>query len=323
MVKNKKITGIIAGTLAVIILVGSSFALFTARGMTKSGNTTARFNIEIENTVNPEGNMVPGDIRTLKYDVKSYGNVSTDVRETIIVNVPNGREDFVADGTTGQSQFDIYLASDVSQDATGAYVPNADAQPLQTKTIVDGKTIKYQPAEYTLNENEVQAHDYVVLFKKDASNMWKQQMVNFSVMVEAKQNANNAADWSEVETIEYTMASGQTLNVVVDEDDAFIRLMADGKLVASNFEDSSLTSAMMTAGQTATYTATQFGEDVEVALAVSGDGAQYITITDNVVSVASDAVASGDETEYLNTTLTITINGVEQTRELVVMVFPE
>lgn len=322
MVKNKKITALVAGALAAILLLGTSFALFTARNSVQSNATTASLNIEIIETETPEGNMLPGDMRTFKYKVQSRGNVDTDIRETIVINAPSGREAFEADTITGQSQFDLYLASDVEQDATGAYLPKEGATPIAVKTIVDGKTIKYQPEIYTLSANEIQEHDYVVVFKKDASNMWKQQEIKFSVVVEAKQNANTAADWSEVETVQYTMGSGLVIDVVVDEDDEFIRVMVDGSLAAQNFEEAFFASTMMQPGMRNTYVATQFGQEVPVELSVSGEGAQYLTIEDNAVFITNDSFASGNSPEYFDAELSITINGTVKTRAMTVVLYP-
>ena len=299
MVKNKKITGIVAGTLAAAILLGASFALFTDREEIETSAQAARFQIMV-NDINVDANLeqvLPGDSLDLHYEVINQSSVQADIRQTLVLHATDsgsleGNEKFVgfdtALGATDQSEFDIYLASDVSQDATGAYVPNADATPLQVKEVVDANTIKYTIASETYDVDETTDHDYVIIFKKSADNSWKYAHLEVEVVAEAKQTTNNASDWSEVQKISYTAAEGYDMEVVVSETDLMHKIEykhEDSKhIVCSMMEYGMVGSMGYSSGAVLDFDVIQLGVEKDFTMTVSDNLAPYLTVENDILT---------------------------------------
>mgnify|MGYP003288756875 CR=1 FL=1 len=214
MFKNK--ASIVSVIVAIALVLGASMAYFTDYATTSTNGTAGTVAIDLAsniNFLNDEGLDIlnPGDMRDAGFDVTNMGNKSIDVRETIALTAfdRDGQPmDFTGDAAT-QSEFDLYLRDDVSFVEGYGYQPNADAQPLQVKSI-DGNVITYVTPEYSLNGNSdeydevetvegvdsfVKENDYVLVFKGEAGNAWQASSIVMDVIVEAKQHENTASGW--------------------------------------------------------------------------------------------------------------------------------
>ena len=202
--------------LAVAILFGCSLAYFTDYATTSTSGTAGTVALSMDsdiNLLNADGMDIinPGDMRDGSFSVTNEGNKSIDVRSTIVLTtVSNTGYDlaFTGDATT-QSEYDLYLASDVELVEGYGYQPKDGAQPLQVKSV-DGNTITYVLPEYSLNGNsdrydEVETidgvnafsydYDFVFVMKGSAGNEWQNSAVSIDVLVEAKQHENTNAGW--------------------------------------------------------------------------------------------------------------------------------
>ena len=165
------------------------------------------------NLLNPDGKDIinPGDMRDGSFTVTNEGNKSIDVRTTIALTAQahDGTPlTFTGDSET-QSEYDLYLASDVEFVEGYGYMPKEGAKPLQVKSI-NNDIITYVVPEYVLNGNsdkydEVETVDgvtefthtneFVFVMKGGAGNEWQDSSVSLDVLVEAKQHENTAAGW--------------------------------------------------------------------------------------------------------------------------------
>ena len=212
--KNK--VSIVAVIVAVALVLGSTMAYFTDYVTTSTKGTAGTVAIDLAsniNFLNDEGLDIlnPGDQRDAGFDVTNMGNKSIDVRETIALTAfdRDGQPMAFTGDAASQSEFDLYLRDDVSFVEGYGYQPNADAQPLQVKSI-DGNVITYVTPEYSLNGNSdeydevetvdgvdsfVKENDYVLVFKGEAGNAWQAASIVMDVIVEAKQHENTASGW--------------------------------------------------------------------------------------------------------------------------------
>lgn len=168
---KKRITKILAGAMALCLLVGT-FAYFTDRVEHKATGTSG--NVQIESTafagandanvlVDRDGNdnLNPGDVRDLTFTVSNMGNKAVDIRHTIKLTVTD-KAGAALDLTAidGQAEFDIYKAGDVTYTAKAGYVIAENAKPVfssdsVTNTLgasrtLTGNTITYTFADTTL-----------------------------------------------------------------------------------------------------------------------------------------------------------------------------
>ena len=234
---NKKSALVCAGVAGALVL-GASMAYFTDYAVTSAEGTAGTVAIALDSEINLlDANgmdiLNPGDQRDGAFTVTNMGNKSIDVRETIALTALDREGNpmaFTGDAET-QSEFDLYKASDVSLVEGEGYKPNADAKPLEVKSI-DGNVITYVLPEYSLNGNsdeydEVETidgvdafakeNDFVLVFKGETGNDWQASTITVDVIVEAKQHENTGAGWDIVAQEEITQGS-LTQNVVMAEE---------------------------------------------------------------------------------------------------------
>lgn len=233
----------LCAVLAIGLLVGGSFAYFSDYATSQATGTAGTVAIALDSDINlldAEGRDIlnPGDMRDGSFTVTNEGNKSIDVRTTIklIAKDHEGNAINLTGSATEQSEYDLYLASDVELVEGQGYKPKADAKPLEVKSI-DGNIITYLLPEYSLNGNsdkydEVETidgidafshdNDFVMVFKGEAGNEWQASSVTIAVLVEAKQHENTQAGWEIVAT--EVLQGGTTVvaaeNVITVQPDA-------------------------------------------------------------------------------------------------------
>lgn len=159
--KSKKsgVKSIIAFSLAIALLIGSSFAYFTDYATQSATGTAGTLSIALEsdiNLLNEDGQDIlnPGDIRSGSFTVTNMGNKSADIRTTIALTAydRDGAPIDLEGSATTQSMYDLYLAKDVEYVDGRGNIPKQGVQPLQTKNV-NGNVITYSIPEYSLNGN--------------------------------------------------------------------------------------------------------------------------------------------------------------------------
>ena len=214
--KKNSLFKAISCLLVVAVLFGCSFAYFTDYATEQATGTAGTVALSMDSNINlldANGMDIinPGDMRDGSFTVTNEGNKSIDVRTTIALTTQSNTGfdlTFSGDGTT-QSEYDLYLASDVELVEGKGYMPKDGAQPLQVKSI-DQDVITYVLPEYSLNGNsdkydEVESidgvneyshtYDFVMVMKGGATNEWQNSSVSIDVLVEAKQHENTSAGW--------------------------------------------------------------------------------------------------------------------------------
>jgi len=221
--KNVK-KAVLAGSLAAAIAAAGTAAFFTDRVETSADATAGTVDINLTSAWADVENFNPGDKADIGYSIANSGNKSVDVRERIVV------KSSVAMDTADQAEFEVYKAADVEQDANGAYIPKAGAEPVTSgadRVVSDDNTsITYNIAEYTLNgtgENAEtedgitateNASDYVLVFKGSSSNEFQGAEASIDLVTEAKQHRNTGVDtWTEISTESVTVG-GSSIDVV-------------------------------------------------------------------------------------------------------------
>lgn len=212
---SKKFAGLaIVGAVALTVI--GSMAYFTDYATTQANGTAGTVALSMDsdiNLLNAEGKDIlnPGDMRDGSFTVTNEGNKSIDVRSTIALTAKDHEGNAInfTGSATEQSEYDLYLTSDVELVEGEGYKPKAGAQPLQVKSI-EGNVITYVLPEYSLNGNsdkhaEVETidgvtefshdNDFVFVFKGAAGNEWQDSTVNIDIIVEAKQHENTSAGW--------------------------------------------------------------------------------------------------------------------------------
>ena len=216
----KKISGkaksIAAIVLAAILVLGCSFAYFTDYATTNASGTAGTVAVALDSGINlldADGHDIlnPGDMRDAGFTVTNMGNKSIDVRTTLALTAldRNGNAINFTGDAESQSEFDLYLRSDVEEVTGEGYKPLADAKPLAVKSI-NGNVITYAIADYSLNGNSdeyaevetidgvnafAKTSDYVLVFKGEAGNDWQAATITMDVLVEAKQHEHTGAGW--------------------------------------------------------------------------------------------------------------------------------
>lgn len=225
--------------LAVVMAIGvASLAYFTDNAVTSAQGTAGTVAVEMDSDINlldAQGMDIlnPGDKRDGSFKITNSGNKSIDVRTTLALTALDHEGNalaFTGDAAT-QSEFDIYLASDVELVEGRGYMPKDGATPVEVKSI-DGNVITYILPEYSLNGNsdkydEVETidgveafandYDFVVVFKGEAGNEWQDATITLDLVVEAKQHENTQAGWDVV--AQETITQGSiSKDVVMGED---------------------------------------------------------------------------------------------------------
>ncbi|MEE0929963.1 MAG: TasA family protein [Acutalibacteraceae bacterium] len=201
--------------LSCTLLMGVSMAYFTDSVTTQASATAGTVAATLNNKINlldVDGNDIigPGDIRSAKMEIVNMGNKSIDVRTTIAmtVNSEHYTLNFTGDADN-QSEYDLYLASDVELVEGYGYMPKTGAKPITVKRV-DNNVIYYDVPVFSLNGNsdeytEVETingignfkylYDYVLLFKNDTDNTWQDSVLTIDIVVESKQHENTGAGW--------------------------------------------------------------------------------------------------------------------------------
>lgn len=166
----------IALSLSCALLIGASFAYFTDYAATSAEGTVGTLSIALESDINlldAEGRDIlnPGDIRSGGFTVTNMGNKSADIRTTIALTAYDreGQPMNLSGSSTTQSEYDLYLASDVEYIEGYGNMPKEGAKPLQTK-MVNGNIITYSIPEYSLNGNN-DLHDEIETIPAEAAIM--------------------------------------------------------------------------------------------------------------------------------------------------------
>ena len=234
---NKKSALVCAGVAGALVL-GASMAYFTDYAVTSAEGTAGTVAIALDSEINLlDANgmdiLNPGDQRDGAFTVTNMGNKSIDVRETIALTALDREGNpmaFTGDAES-QSEFDLYLRSDVEEVPGEGFKPMAGAKPLAVKEI-NGNVITYTLPEYSLNGNadeyaEVETiegvdafakeNDFVLVFKGEAGNDWQAAEITVDVIVEAKQHENTGAGWDIVAQEQVSQGS-ITKDVVMAEE---------------------------------------------------------------------------------------------------------
>lgn len=221
--KNLK-RSLMVGALAGAVTLTGVMAYFTDRVDTSAHGTAGTVDLTLDANWADVVNLNPGDKIDMDYTIHNDGNKSVDVRERIIV------KSSVAMDTENQAEFEVYAASDVEQDANGAYIPKTDATPIAIDAdrvvSADDTSITYELAEYTLNGTGTGAEtedgitetskdsSYVLVFDRDAKNAFQGATVDVELVAEAKQHRNTGADTWDVVSTDNITAGGESINVV-------------------------------------------------------------------------------------------------------------
>ena len=221
--KNTK-RSLALGSLAGLMALTGAFAFFTDREQANVSATAGTVDLALTADWQDVTRFSPGDKLDLGYEIGNTGNKSIDVRERIIVKAD------VAMNTADQAEFEIYQAADVSQNASGQFVPQQGAEPIATgadRIVSDDQTaITYELAQYTLNgvgtaaeaEDGINAtsnvSDYVLVFKDSSSNKYQGAEITVDLVAEAKQHRNTGDDTWNVITTDSLTVGGGNINVV-------------------------------------------------------------------------------------------------------------
>lgn len=204
--------------LALIMLMGASFAYFSDYASTQVTGTAGTVDIELNSNINlldPDGKDIinPGDRRDGSFEVVNMGNKSVDVKTEIILSVASNfdHELTLSGDSATQSEYDLYYASDVELVEGEGWKPKAGAKPVAEKVIAeDGKSITYTLPVYALNGNSnehdevetvdgvdtfIKTEDIVMLMNGQADNLWQNSTVSIATKVYAKQHENTNAGW--------------------------------------------------------------------------------------------------------------------------------
>ena len=254
MKKNKNLKGFICMALALVMVLGSSFAYFTDRADTSASGTAGTVGVDLTSDINlldEDGKDIlnPGDLRDGSFGVENTGNKSIDVRTTIVLT-----SSVAMDKTAAQAEYELYLKDDVEFVEGKGWMPKDGAQPLEVRSISeDGKTITYNLPDYILNGNEdfgddkreiedgitTDSHDndFVLIFKAGSSNAFQDSKVQLDVLVEAKQHRNTGAGWDIVAQESYVSGAINQDAVLKaeDEDDGNIEVTPDPVVYTVSF----------------------------------------------------------------------------------------
>ena len=205
--KRHGLESLIAFSLALVLLIGSSFAYFTDYAAMSTQGTAGTVSISLDSDINllDENGMDilnPGDIRSGSFTVTNMGNKSADIRTTIALTAfdRNGDPIDLEGSATTQSMYDLYLAGDVEEVPGQGHKPKVGAQPLQTKTI-NGNVITYSIPEYSLNGNS-DLYDEVEVIAPE----------NRIVLYAAAQNFNNTITNTQIIPSQSTAVSDYEVN---------------------------------------------------------------------------------------------------------------
>lgn len=240
---GKKITGIAALSLAVVLAIGGSLAYFTDRESITASAMAGTVNISMDNVAGSLGSqgqtgenvlhdtdgkniLNPGDARGINWTTTEQGNKSVDCRDTLVLTCDKAMTAKDDDVQNNPLQFELYKADDVTgYDVAKGYTLKEGAKPLTVRTVSDDKrTITYVVDDvYTLNGNggetetsvdsNSKSRGYVLVFRDDSSNDYQNANVTVSAMVEAKQHRNTGSDWTTIAKKTFSLG-GQDVQAV-------------------------------------------------------------------------------------------------------------
>ena len=214
--RSRKIYAIIASVLAVVLLIGGTFAYFTDYATLQTSGTAGTVKIAVDdniNLLNEDGYDIlnPGDQRDVNFTVTNEGNKSVDASVVILLDVTDkdGNPITLTGDSETQSEYDIYLRDDVELLEGRGYAPKEGAKPVQIKYI-DGGFMMYELPTLQLNGNsdlhdEVETidgvnefshtYDFVLVFKGEAGNEFQASKINLEVLVDAIQHENTGGSF--------------------------------------------------------------------------------------------------------------------------------
>lgn len=221
MKKPKKLMALVLAIATVAALAVGTLAFFTDR--IQAGATATAGTLELALTNIETGtatDLKPGTGCPVNFTLSNKGNKSADIKEVLVLRSP------VAMTAGAATEFDLYLASDVTLTATGKVTIKDGKSPVATRVVAqDGKSITYTIDQFTLNGTGTAAETesgvtsnaktsaYVLVFKNTAGNSFQNITVTLDYMAQAKQHRNtNDATWSTVltETINFAGNSNYT-----------------------------------------------------------------------------------------------------------------
>ena len=228
--KKKKLGGLFALTLAVVMILGSSLAYFTDRASTSANGTAGTVDIALNPDIqltDADGKNIlnPGDARKVNFTIPNVGNKSVDIREIIKLT-----SSVTMTNTETQAEFELYKTEDVEEVTGQGWRPKSGATPLAVRTVSDDKkTITYQIPDVVLDGNhesalgnyetepeanglDTQEERYTLLFRQNSSNAFQDATVTIEKLVDAKQHRNTNADWTEFVTEQYVFQNGDQLS---------------------------------------------------------------------------------------------------------------
>lgn len=222
MFQNKKVRMIIIflSIAAILCIAGLTLSYFSDDSSIHREGTTGTLSIQLNSMINlldEDGFdiLVPGDMRSCKFEIINQGNKNMDIKTTIALTMEDTSLAFSGDGET-QSEFDLYLATDVELTEKG-YAPKEGAKPLTVKEIngnmitynvpdvaISGNKNAYAQAESINGVSHKHLYDYVLVFKNDSENIWQNDKIIIDVIVEGKQHNNTGSGWELIahETVE-------------------------------------------------------------------------------------------------------------------------
>ena len=231
-IKRKyKITAML---LAFILIFSATLALFADRASTEAEGTVGSVQLsDIDlsgKLLDEDGKNIlnPGDMRDLSFTVTNEGNMSVDVRETIVLRAFDEEGNPISFSNGNQAEFEIYHRNDVVANQYGSYSPKPGAQPLSSK-LLQGNKITYSPVRYILNGNESEnpreietgiisdskTNDYVLVYKGETDNNWQGSQLYVSALVEAIQHRNTDDENNKWQTISTKTITFGAENVLV------------------------------------------------------------------------------------------------------------
>ncbi|MEG1895375.1 MAG: leucine-rich repeat domain-containing protein, partial [Oscillospiraceae bacterium] len=239
--RRHRFTAFLLAVAMLSVLIFQSFAFFTDRETIQVSGTAGTVQIGLDTAkiklMDEKGKDIlnPGDKRDFSYTVKSLGNKSIDVKETIILSAFDSTNKPL-DLSPTQSEFELYNSTDVELIAGAGWFPIATKEPIVIKTL-SKNTIKYVRPEYVLSggaryqdtEREIEYNNavpigteatsnLVLLFKAASTNKWQKAILKFDIVVEAKQHRNTSAGWEAMIKDEVILGNGDKLPTIPDKE---------------------------------------------------------------------------------------------------------
>lgn len=152
--------------------------------------------------------VYPGKDIDLSYDLVNGSDAAVDVRETIVLTV----KDYKGDALPLTGTVEYRLFKQAVADAYGA----TDGQDVIADETVVGNTVTYKIAPYTIAGQKEAVdgattraqRDFVLVMNKAAKNAFQASSCQIDLLVEAKQHADNGAQYGWAEVANETVVLG-------------------------------------------------------------------------------------------------------------------